>query len=72
MTCRIKNVYATINCGNIILLFMIILLNETGGLQIRAILQSSINLKREQSCKMKVIRFMEVLVTSGVTCWALQ
>ena len=51
---------------------MIILLNETGGLQIRAILQSSINLKREQSCKMKVIRFMEVLVTSGVTCWALQ
>ncbi|KAK4601810.1 hypothetical protein RGQ29_011075 [Quercus rubra] len=39
---------------------------------LRGKLQSSINLKRDQTCNMKVIGFMEVLVTSGVTCWALQ
>jgi hypothetical protein len=33
--------------------------------------QSCINLKRERSCKMKVIGFMEVPVTNGVTCSAL-
>lgn len=47
------------------------LVNETGGLQIRGNWQSCINLRREQSWKLKAIGFREAPVTSGVTCWAL-